>query len=107
LNEKIEVERAGELKKIAVQLMAEKLECLTVWSAAAWERFHRLKELAAVAVQVPSENVSERVRYETHLSLEMDRTLNRHERIQKIQWGYPAPQTSENSQAAKILVTKI
>jgi len=42
-----DVATGEEVKKIALQMMEEKLECLTVWREAAWERFHRLKELAA------------------------------------------------------------
>ena len=80
-----DVATGKEMKKLALKLMEEKLKSLTVWREAAWARFHRLKELGAVAAQVPAENVSERlVRYETHLSREIDRTLNRLERLQNM-----------------------
>jgi len=44
------------------------------------------------AARIPSEEVSDRIlRNETHLSREIDRTLNRLERLQRIRQGKPLP----------------
>ena len=66
----------------------------------------RLKELHDTAVEVelmkrernlarphvPSQEVCDHlVRYETHLSREIDRILNKHERLQRMRKGQPLP----------------
>jgi hypothetical protein len=49
---------------------------------------------ATVAAVVPSHEALDRIiRYEAHLSREIDRTLNRLERLQRMRLGQPAPPT--------------
>jgi hypothetical protein len=56
------------------------------------------REYKASAAIIPSQEASERLmRYETHLSREIDRTLNRLERLQRRRHGQPlAPQIDVN-----------
>ena len=83
-----------ELKGIIFALLDSEIERLTELEKIldATER-QRLEYQSSAAI-IPSHEASERLlRYETHLSREIDRTLNQLERVQRIRNGQPVPPT--------------
>jgi len=79
-------------KKIALEAIGEEIMRLGKLhdTAARVEELKREHDLAGT--RIASEEVSERlVRYESHLSRESERILNRLERLQRIRKGQPLP----------------
>jgi hypothetical protein len=81
-----------DAKKIGLEAVGEEIMRLGKLHDTAARVEELKRESNLVATRVPSQEVSDRlVRYESHLSREIDRILNRLERLQRIRKGQPLP----------------
>ena len=89
---KIDTSKEAEARKEMAGLIGEEIERLTVLAKRLTaDEFTRAHYKTAAAV-IPGQEVSERlIRYEAHFSREIDRVLNRLERLQRIRKGHPLP----------------
>ena len=86
---KIEVGQFAKVKDEALD--AELKRVVELYNDLLLTEYDRVK-VNLRAARIPSEEVSDRIlRNETHLSREIDRTLNRLERLQRIRQGQPLP----------------
>jgi hypothetical protein len=85
-------ENAEFLTETLCQVIDEEVESLAdLYKVKATSELQKIKNNVAAA-RMPSEEASDRIiRCEAHLSREIDRTLNRIERLQRIRKGQPLP----------------
>jgi len=83
-----------KLKEIIVTYVDSEVERLTELEKFAGKADTQRIEYKSSAAIIPSQEISERLlRYETHLSREIDRALNQLERLQRMRKGQPVPPT--------------
>jgi hypothetical protein len=83
-------EDEAELRKIMLAFIDVEIERLTGLAKTLNTIDERRMEYRSAAAIIPDPGVSDHLmRYETHLSREIDRTLNRLERLQRARKGQP------------------
>lgn len=83
---------ADELKELMLGIFDKEIRRLRTLNVSQQVTDKKREEYEATAALVPAENVLDRlIRYEAHLSREIDRTFSRLERLQRIRLGQAVP----------------